>query len=458
MQEGNKCERQNPHELLSYCSYGKQLWNSCIFSLSLQIEVKTKALFFLFLTTRTISSDREEHLYRALLFQRWSKEGNAVPSDLKITLLSRSGSQLASPCLLWRQPEQLTPVGNLTYCINGFPWRCCLVCGPLAHLLCSALPSMGSQQPSVLVTELRPLLCRSILANSAEWFGFIFTHCTPQPPAKMGCLHLPDCSALLHLCFPSHLFPASNMVCCPDSPASQTDRLSLYPSSPSFSQLLSPLSFLIVNCKIPLMGRNRPARSSSYTGNECFVPPSPKHKDNLFSNIIIYGFKQSVLPQQKCKKGGRKARGKNRRKAYVLKAKPPVKHFSGTISNTIKIRLQWSTSRGNGIKPPLFQEIFDNIWPKFSEGSLGWSWKRWGRTRTCAVWTSSKQFVRPEVSFASLSFNVQTCWQGYRWFNMSVVWSTGTRARLVPCITANVKKNRWDALTPVQLCRGELMS
>ena len=54
---------------------------------------------------------------------------------------------------------------------------------------------------------------------------------------------------------------------------------------------------------------------------------SPRHKNNLFSNSITYGFKQSVLPQHKCKKGGWKARGNKRNQGYgrlLLKAKLPV--------------------------------------------------------------------------------------------------------------------------------------
>jgi len=134
------------------------------------------------------------------------------------------------------------------------PWLSC------SALVCPAWDPNSPKIPSVLVNELRLPLSPSILANSADRFGFIFTHCTPQPAAEIGCLHLLACLPVLVL--PSHLSPASSIACCPDSAAAQTDRLSLFTSSPNPSQLLSPLSFPVLNCEIPLMGRNRLARPS----------------------------------------------------------------------------------------------------------------------------------------------------------------------------------------------------
>lgn len=77
--------------------------NSCISPPSLKIEDKTKALsFFIFFFNKgIICCKREEgHLFREQLFQRKSKEVSEVPSDLEITFLSWSLSQLASPRLV----------------------------------------------------------------------------------------------------------------------------------------------------------------------------------------------------------------------------------------------------------------------------------------------------------------------------------------------------------------------
>lgn len=133
--------------------------------------------------------------------------------------------------------------------------------------LCPAWDPNSSEIPSVLVNEPRLLLCLSILANSADRFGFIFTRCTPQPPAEMGCLHplafqLTGLPACLHLCFPATSLLHSTLLAAQTvQQHRQTGSHPLTPA-PTFLSCFSPLSFPVLNCEIPLMGRNRLVRPS----------------------------------------------------------------------------------------------------------------------------------------------------------------------------------------------------
>lgn len=132
-----------------------------------------------------------------------------------------------------------------------------------AALLCPTWDPNSTEIPSVLANQLRLLLCPIILANCADGFGFICTLCISQPAAEMGCSHLlASHLSGLPVCAPGSqppLSPASNIS---NSAAAQTDRLTPFASSPSFSQLLSLFSFPVLTCEIPLMGRNKPARPS----------------------------------------------------------------------------------------------------------------------------------------------------------------------------------------------------
>lgn len=82
------------------------------------------------------------------------------------------------------------------------------MCSPSPEaLLCPTWDPNSTEIPSVLVNELRLLLCPSILANSADWFGFS-TLWTSQPSAEIGCLHLLDSHLSGLVCLPVLLRPS----------------------------------------------------------------------------------------------------------------------------------------------------------------------------------------------------------------------------------------------------------
>lgn len=138
---------------------------------------------------RIIFSKTRYHLHRAPLFQRQPKEGSAAPSDLKITFLLWSRSQLASPSLLWKAARALYQLAIPPTLLLGFPGDAARYVVPEPP--CSALLSQQPAMPCVLVKASRLLLGLSIPAKFADGSGFGLTHrIPPQPPAEVGNLHL----------------------------------------------------------------------------------------------------------------------------------------------------------------------------------------------------------------------------------------------------------------------------